>query len=131
MFGVNPKTKEIALQQRKKAGILIQKVLLGELCVRVALLDFPKDVEDISVKAAWHALCHFEADEDIRAKDSLYAEEQDLFLHSISQTLISGEALPLNITNSYKKYYDEPLTPHSEGWRGFLADMKSFLVFKK
>lgn len=131
MFGIKSEAKEIIIKQRKKAGELIQKVLTGILEVRVALLEFPTDVKDVSVKAAWHALCHLGSDEDIRKKDSLYAEEQDIFLHTISQTLLSGEQLPTYVTDAYKQYYDEPLTPHSKGIKGFFAKMKNFLVLKK
>ena len=43
---------------RKKAGELIKCVLAKRMPVKQALLAFPKDVEDESVRASWHALCH-------------------------------------------------------------------------
>lgn len=131
MFGIKSESEEEIIKYRQKAGELIQKVLKGILEVRVALLEFPRDVKDVSVKAAWHALCHLGSDEDLRKRDSLYAEEQDLFLEQISQTLLSGEQLPTYVTDAYKLYYDEPLTPHSKGLKGFFAEMKKFLVLKK
>jgi len=131
MFGINPETEKEAVLYRKRAGELILKVLKGVMNVRVALLNFPKDIEDKSVKAAWHALCHLGADEELRAKDSLYAEEQDIFLNSVAGTLLDGNSLPKDIINAYKEYYEEPLTPHKKGFKGFLAEMKSFLVLKK
>ena len=131
MFGINPESEKEAVLYRKKAGELILKVLKGFTNVRVALLNFPKDVEDKSVKAAWHALCHLGADEELRARDSMYAEEQDIFLNSVAETLIDGNSLPQNIINAYKDYYEEPLTPHKKGIKGFFAEMKNFLVLKK
>jgi len=131
MFGINPESEKEAVLYRKRAGDLIQKVLCGAMNVRVALLNFPQDINDVSVKAAWHALCHLGADEELRARDNLYAKEQDLFLTSVSQTLLSGNALPEDVTNAYKEYYDEPLTPHKKGIKGFFAEMKNFLVLKK
>ena len=65
---------------RKKAGELIKCVLAKRMLVRQALLAYPKDVLDKSVQASWHALCHLEADRELRGKDPEYAEEQDYFL---------------------------------------------------
>ena len=131
MFGMNSETENEAILYRKKAGKLILRTLKGGINIRVALLNFPQDVEDKSVKAAWHALCHLGADEELRVKDKLYAEEQDLYLGSISETLLEGNALPEHIINAYKEYYTEPLTPHKKGIKGFFAEMKNFLVLKK
>lgn len=131
MFGINPETEKEAVLYRKKAGELILKVLKGVMNVRVALLNFPKDVEDESVKAAWHALCHLGADEELRTKDTLYAEEQDLFLNSVAATLLDGNPLTQDVINAYKEYYEEPLTPHKKGIKGFFAEIKNFLVLKK
>ena len=131
MFGIDKESEEDAVLYRKRAGELILKVLKGVMNVRVALLNFPRDVRDSSVQAAWHALCHLGADEELRAKDPLYAEEQDLFLNSVAGTLLDGSPLPENVTNAYKEYYSEPLTPHKKGIKGFLAEMKNFLVLKK
>lgn len=131
MLGIKPEEKENIIKYRQQAGLLIQKVLNGTMQVRVALLNFPADVNDESVKAAWHALCHLGSDEEIRIKDTLYAEEQDLFLAQISNTLVTGEALPDYVTEAYKPYYEEPLTPHKKGIKGFFAEMKNFLVLKK
>lgn len=129
MFGIDSEEESVLYRQR--AGELILKVLKGVMNVRVALLNFPKDVDDCSVKAAWHALCHLGADEELRTKDTLYAEEQDLFLNSVAGTLLDGKPLPEDIINAYKEYYEEPLTPHKKGIKGFLAEMKNFLVLKK
>jgi len=132
MFGIkNSESEKEAVLYRKKAGELILKVLNKTVNVRVALLNFPQDIKDSSVKAAWHALCHLGADEELRAKDRLYAEEQDLFLNSVAQTLLEGNSLAEEIINAYKKYYTEPLTPHKRGIKGFFEEMKNFLVLKK
>lgn len=116
---------------RKKAGELIKCVLAKRMPVRQALLAYPKDVFDKSVRASWHALCHLEADAEIREKDSEYAEEQDYFLAEISDILSRGEALPFNITDAYKEYYDLPLTPHRDGLFGFVSSLQNFLNVKK
>ena len=116
---------------RKKAGELIKCVLAKRMPVKQALLAFPKDVSDESVRASWHALCHLEADEDLRKKESDYAEEQDLYLRDIAETLGAGKALPSDIIECYKEYYDMPLTPHRTGWKGFIASFNNFLNIKK
>lgn len=116
---------------RRRAGELIKCVLAKRMPVKQALLAFPRDVQDQSVIASWHALCHLEADEDLRKKDKEYAEEQDLYLADIAETLYSGQELPFNIRDAYKKYYDSPLNPHKPGFTGFLASLRNFLVIKK
>lgn len=116
---------------RKKAGELIKCVLASRMPIKQALLAFPRDVDDASVQASWHALCHLEADEDLRKRNAEYAEEQDIYLADIAETLYKGEELPFNIRDAYKKYYDTPLNPHKDGFEGFLASLKSFLSVKK
>lgn len=116
---------------RKKAGELIKCVLAKRMPIKQALLAYPKDVFDKSVQASWHALCHLEADEELRAKDFEYAEEQDYYLAEIAEALSRGEELPFNIIDAYKEYYDLPLTPHRDGLWGFLSSLQSFLNIKK
>lgn len=116
---------------RRRAGELIKCVLVKRMPVKQALLAFPKDVQDQSVIASWHALCHLEADEDLRKRDKEYAEEQDLYLADIAEILYSGQELPFNIRDAYKQYYDFPLNPHKPGFAGFLAGLQNFLVIKK
>lgn len=122
---------DYTVQFRKEAGELIKCVLAKRMPVKNALLAFPKDVLDQSVIASWHALCHLESDEELREKDSDYAEEQDLFLHSIADTLLQGEELPFNIRDAYKEYYDLPLTPHKKGIAGIIAGLQNFLSVTK
>lgn len=116
---------------RKKAGELIKCVLAKRMLVRQALLAYPKDVLDKSVQASWHALCHLEADSELRQKNPDYAEEQDFFLAEIAEMLLKGEELPFNIIDAYKEYYDLPLTPHRKGLWGFLLSLQNFLNVKK
>ena len=89
------------------------------LKLREALLKYPKDTEDESLIAAYHALIHYEADEDLRNKDSLYKEEQDDYIEFLSYTLERGEDLPENIIVNYKQYYDTAPILHKNTPRGF------------
>lgn len=123
-------TKEIFLY-RQRAGELIKCVLAKKMPVKQALLAFPKDVKDDSVRASWHALCHLESDEDLRKNNPDYKEEQDLFLEDISNTLYRGDSLPDYVINAYKKYYNTPLNPHRQGFLGFLSSFENFLNTKK
>ena len=84
-------------EDRRFVAALIRQVLISRLCVREAILNFPKDTEDKSIQAAFHALVHYEADEDLRARDELYREEQDDYLEFISNLLERGEDVPENI----------------------------------
>ncbi|MBR5555949.1 hypothetical protein IKU74_08050 [bacterium] len=107
-------------EERRLASELVKKTLLGYIPAREALLKFPPDTKDKSVQAAFHALVHFEADEDLRKRDLLYKEEQDEYLETISQILETGEDLPNNIIKNYEIYYKEANLPHADNARGNL-----------
>lgn len=109
---------------------LIRQVLISRICVREAILNFPRDTNDKSIHAAYHALVHFEADEDLRIRDELYREEQNDYLEFISQILERGEELPENIINNYEKYYACANIRHEENAKGFLRGFLRFLNIK-
>ena len=110
-------------EERKAVAELVKGVLLGSFCVREAINRFPAGTEDESVQAAFHALIHFESDEDLRSRDILYKEEQDNYLLMIAETLEKGDDLPFNIINSYKEYYKSANIKNPDNFRGKL---KSF-----
>ena len=105
---------------RAIVAALIRQVLISRLCVREAILQFPRDTEDKSIQAAYHALVHHEADEELRARDELYKEEQDDYLEFIAQTLSAGKSLPRNIIEEYKPYYKGVARPWQGFWKEFL-----------
>ncbi len=113
--------------ERKFVSKLYIAVLTEKMSVREALLQFPKNCEDKSIIAAWHALCHLEADEDIRKKDELYAKEQDEYIEYIAFTLDKGAELAQNIINSYLPYHDDALTPSNNNVNGIIHQLKKFL----
>lgn len=108
---------------RKQVAQLIREVLIGKICVREAINNFPHNAEDESIQASYHALVHYEADEDLRKRDLLYKEEQDNYLMMIAEILDTGEDLPFNIINSYKEFYKSANIPNGSDWKGKL---KSF-----
>lgn len=108
------------LDNRRFVAQLLKQVRLGHLCVREAMLKYPKDTQDESLIAAYHALVHYEADEDIRARDLLYKEEQDDYIEFLAQTLESGSDLPQNIIANYKNFYDSAPILHEKSFKGFL-----------
>lgn len=114
-------------EDRKYVSRLIYMVLVENLCVREAILKFPKDTNDRSIKAAYHALVHFEADEDFRRRDLTYKDEQNDYLEFIAQILQTGESLPQNVITSYDKYYKNISTPHSSGMKGLIKNLCKFL----
>ncbi len=111
------------INDRVAVSKLLRRVRIGELCVRDALLLYPKDTDDESLIAAYHALIHYEADEDLRNRDRLYKEEQDDYIEFLSYILERGENLPENIIANYKKYYDSAPILHKNTPKGFF---KSF-----
>ena len=112
---------------RKKVSQLYIDVILNKLSVREALTKFPMDCDDKTIIAAWHALCHLEADEDIRKQDEMYKQEQDEYIESIAQILENGQELPLNIINSYIPYHENALISNSKKWQGIIRNIKKFL----
>ena len=114
-------------EDRAVVAELIRKVLMHYICVREAILAFPKDSQDSSIIAAYHALVHYEADEDLRLRDPLYKEEQDDYLEFISYILERGESLPDNIIKNYEKYYSSASLPHENNTKGFLHSFFKFL----
>lgn len=102
-------------------------VLAETLHVREALLKFPKEVNDPTIKTAYHALVHMEADEDLRRMDLDYKDEQDDYLEFIAQTMQEGGVLPQNIINSYDKYYKTISLPYAKTLKGLLKSLCKFL----
>lgn len=119
--------KKEFIQERKNVSQLIYMVLTETLTVREAILRFPKDVNDATIKTAYHALVHRESDEDYRRANLDYKDEQDDYLEFIAQILQNGEALPQNIIESYNKYYKDANTPHSKSMKGLIKSLCRFL----
>ena len=118
--------KDLRLEERKYVAQLIRYVLIKNITVREALLNYPPGTTDSSLIAAYHALIHYEAYEDLRLRDPLYKEEQDDYLELLAQILEKGEDLPDNIIKGYKKYYKGANIPNGMDARGII---KSFLRF--
>ena len=108
------------ISDRKAVANLLRSVMVGRCSVRQAMLSYPKDSEDESLIAAYHALVHYEADEDLRARDVLYREEQDEYIEFLASILERGENIPENIIENYKKYYDSAPILHEDNPKGFM-----------
>ena len=121
----------INIEDRKFVGNLLNNVRLGYCRVRQALLAYPKDTTDDSLIATYHALIHYEADEDIRARDIEYKEEQDDYIEFLSSILMNGQDLPKNIINTYKNFYETAPILHKPGFIGFLKGFWKDLNIKK
>ena len=96
-------------QNRLLVAELIKDVLIDKITVQRAIELFPKEKNDISIKCAFDALMHREADEDIRNKDIEFRELQDEYLSDIAQILKEGNDLPSNIVDEYLKYHSDNL----------------------
>ena len=109
------------LNNRKFVGRLVYSVLTSRRSVREAIALFP-DSMDKNIECAYHALVHYEADEDMRYKDIEYRDEQDDYLEFIAQTLVEGKELPRNIIADYEEYYKGTSKPWVAGMKGFLKE---------
>lgn len=117
-------------ENRAFVAVLIRKVLIGALTVGEAVRIFPFDTGDKSLEAAYHALVHYEADEDLRRRDLMYREEQDEYMEMIAYTLDKGDSLPDNIIRNYEKYYSESSIPHKHDRKGAIRSFLRFLNVK-
>ncbi len=117
------------IKQRQAVGNIIIAVLTEQISVKKGLLLFPKDCTDPSVQAAWHALCHYEADEDIKAKDADYDNQQVELLELIAFTFKDGNPLPQNIIDAYKPYYKEIPLSFDGGLKGIVKKLFRYINF--
>lgn len=115
-------------ENRKICARLINEVLAGRRITREALKRFPKGDKDKSVIAAYHALIHYEADEELRKRDIEYKEEQDLYLKSLADILLTGQPLPTNIINSYEEFYSGTVLPEGKGFKNWLKSLFRFIT---
>lgn len=118
---------DLKKEERSYVSQLIRYVLMGNLLVREAILNYPRATSDPSLVAAYHALIHYEADEDLRARDALYKEEQDDYLEMLANILEKGEDLPDNIIKAYRKYYKSANIPNGNDARGLIRSFLRFL----
>ena len=114
------------LDNRKFVGRLIYSVLTQRRCVRDAIALFP-DSRDKNIECAYHALVHYEADEDLRYKDYEYKEEQDDYLEYIAQTLTAGEELPRNIIADYENFYKGTAHKWNSSVQGFFKEFFKYI----
>ena len=114
------------INDRKFVGRLIFSVLTERRTVREAILLFP-DTRDKNIECAYHALLHYEADEDMRYKDIEYREEQNDYLEFLAQTLVEGKELPRNIVADYEEYYKGIAKLWVNGVKGFFKEFARFI----
>ena len=107
---------EVIIGRRKRASDLIFAVLTEKINVLSALKNFPESGGDKSLEAAWHALMHYEADEDIRRRDNEYAKVQEDCLESIAFSLAKGRDLPVNIISAYTSFYKDTPAAKKHGF---------------
>ncbi len=118
------------MSDREYVARLIVSVITGRICVRDAILHFPKDSNDKNIMAAYHALIHYEADEDYRNSDFAFKEEQDEYLNMIAELLANDKELPKNIIKSYEDYYPEIELPKSDTVKNLIKKLCRFLNVK-
>lgn len=117
----------VNIEDRKFVSRLIYSVLSDRLCVREAILKYPKNTKDRSIKTAYHALVHREADERLRARDVEYREEQDEYLEFIAEKFQKGESIPENIIREYEPYYKDEVFSFSNGIKQLINNICKFL----
>ena len=118
--------EEKEINNRKFVGRLIFAVLTEQKNVREAIKLFP-DTKDKNIECAYHALVHYEADEDLRYKNIEFREEQDDYLEFIAQTLSEGKELPRNIIADYEEYYKGVAATWVNGFKGFIKEFLRFI----
>ena len=115
------------IKARKQVAEIIFKVLTGNICVREAIKLFPPDIMDLSIQCAWHALIHYESDQEYRMNQE-YSNEQNDYLEMIAFILRDGNALPANIIESYHQYYERASIPNSKTFQGWIKRLIRFTI---
>lgn len=105
---------------RQEAAELIIKCLTEQITIQEAIKTFPRDEKDESLECAFHALLHYEADEDYRRQDPDYADAQVDHLENIANLFKNNESLPLNIIQEYREYYEESPFVSKKGFKQLL-----------
>lgn len=114
------------LTERKHVSRLIISVLTEQRSVSEAIKLFP-ETDDRNIECAYHALLHYEADEELRSKDIEYREAQDEYLEYIAQTLERGKDLPKNIIDEYKPYYSGFASLWNNSIKGIFKEFTRFI----
>ena len=75
---------------------LLSKVLDGEMTPEMALDAWPisKENDEKLLEKAWHMLCHYGTDDDIRAKDKSYEASQRHAIEEIIAALKHSTLTP-------------------------------------
>ncbi len=121
------KQKILNQKAREATGKILYSLISGAILPADAIKYFPKNIEDTSVKIAWHALLHFDADEEIRQKDSDYAQEQLKYLELLSKILSQGKELPSNMLEEYENLYIDTIMPKRYDFWGTIKALFRFL----
>lgn len=95
-------------QARKTISEIIIDILAEKISIREGIKKFPDYIGDESAECAFHAILHYDADEDFRKLDPDYLEEQNNYLEYIAELFQKGEDLPANIIDEYRQYYEKP-----------------------
>jgi len=120
------KQKILDKKAREATGKILFSVISGALTTFEAIKYFPKNVEDTSVKIAWHALLHYDADEEIRLREPDFAQEQIKYIEMLAKILVEGKELPENILQEYEELYIDTVLPKNYNWWG---KVKAFFRF--
>ena len=78
------------IKDRENAVIILKQVLESQISPAEARDKWPDYVGDSLLDSAFHFLYHFEDDEDIREKDSKYADWQIGQLREIVESIEKG-----------------------------------------
>jgi len=113
---------------RETIGNLFYSMISGQIIPREAIKYFPKNVEDTSIKIAWHALLHYDADEEIRQKDADFAQEQIQYIELLAKILSKGDILPQNMLDEYEEIYIDTVLPKTYNWWGKIKELFRFTI---
>lgn len=121
------KQEKLHKTAREAIGKLFYSLIQGVVSPQDVIKYFPRNVEDVSIKIAWHALLHYDADEEIRLRDSEYAQEQIKYMELLASILTKGEELPENMLEEYEALYKDTVLPKHYNWWGNLRSFFRFL----
>ena len=122
------KKQELLIKAREATGKILYSVITGAISTFEATKYFPKNIDDTSIKIAWHALLHYDADEEIRQQDPDYAQEQLKYLELLAKILSEGKQLPDNMLYDYEALYKDTILPKKYDLWGKLKAFFRFTI---
>lgn len=113
---------------REIVSELIIKLLAEKITLKEFVQEFPAYNTDESLECAYHAVLHYDSDDEYRKNDIEYATEQINHLKHIADLLENNESLPVNMIEEYRQYYEKVPILSPKGFKNILKNLFKMII---